>query len=148
MSRTNPFEALRLAPSATEEEIVAQAERLRQRSADEAELAAVRQAVQALTGRAEERLRHSLLTHPRPAWSAPALERFAAAFRRPPAAAEAPPPPFDAADLLRLLAALAADELDTPPAPFDAVPLEDGPDEIRRQADEALWQSFLYDFRS
>jgi hypothetical protein len=148
MSATNPFEALRLDPTATEEQIVAQADRLRQRAADEAELAAVRQAVQALTGRAEDRLLHALLTPPRPAWSSPALERFASAFRRPPVAAEAAPPAFDAADMLRLLASLAADELDAPPAPFDAVPLADGPDEVRRQADEALWQSFLYDFRA
>src|SRR5262249_37567333 len=76
MSATNPFEALRLDPTATEEQIVAQADRLRQRAADEAELAAVRQAVQALTGRAEDRLLHALLTPPRPAWLSPALERF------------------------------------------------------------------------
>ena len=52
----NPFEALRLDPSASEEEAVKQAARLRQRAADEAELTAVRQAVQALTGRPEDRL--------------------------------------------------------------------------------------------
>ena len=44
----NPFEVLHLDPSSSEEEIVKQAARLRQRAADEAELTAVRQAVQAL----------------------------------------------------------------------------------------------------
>ena len=65
----NPFEALRLDPSSSEEEVVKQAARLRQRAADEAELAEVRQAVQALTGRPEDRLLHALLTHPRLATS-------------------------------------------------------------------------------
>jgi len=72
----NPFEALRMDPSASEEEIVKQAARLRQRAADEAELTAVRQAVQALTGRAEDRLLHALLTHPRPGHAAATLDKF------------------------------------------------------------------------
>jgi hypothetical protein len=84
----NPFEVLRLDPAAPAEEVVRQAGRLRQRATDEAAVAALRQAVQALTGRAEERGLHELLTHPRPRYHWPHLERFAAAFRRPPAAAE------------------------------------------------------------
>src|SRR5262249_17086129 len=123
MSEPNPFEALRLDPSATEEEVVRQAGRLRQRSADEAALAAVRQAGQALTGRPEERLLHAALTHPRPGYSAPSLERLAAAHRRAPApgADAAKVPPFDAAEFLALLAAQAAATLETPPAPFEDV---------------------------
>ncbi len=80
----NPFEALRLDPSATEEEIVRQAGRLRQRATDEATHNAIRQAVQALTGRAEDCLLFALLTHAAPRHHWPALERFAAAFRRAP----------------------------------------------------------------
>lgn len=80
----NPFEVLRLDPSASDEEVVRQGGRLRQRAADEETLAAIRQAVQALTANAEDRQLHSLLTHPRPCYRWPALERFAAAFRRPP----------------------------------------------------------------
>src|SRR6516225_9773440 len=90
LMNVNPFEVLRLDPSATEEEVVRQAARLRQRAADEAELTAVRQAVQALTGPPEEWRLHALLTHPRPAHASPALDKFAAAFRRSPAGGPAP----------------------------------------------------------
>ncbi len=93
----NPFEILRLDPSSTEEEIVRQAGRLRQRATDEATLNAIRQAVRMLTARPEDRLLYSLLTHPAPCYHWPALDRFAAAFRRPPTAtgAPAPCPPLD-----------------------------------------------------
>jgi len=146
----NPYEVLRLDPSATEEEVVRQAGRLRQRSADEATLSAIRQATQALTGRPEERLLHALLTHPQPCYAWPALDRFAAAFRRPPpASANAPPcPPLDARECARLLEGLLAEELELPPLPFEAPPAADDADEIERQAAEALWQSLLYDPRS
>src|SRR5947207_3842306 len=118
----NPFEALRLDPSASEEEVVKQAARLRQRAADEAELTAVRQAVQALTGRPEDRLLHALLTHPRPGHSAPALEKFAAAFRRAPAASGEPAsvPALDLKEFAELLQAILAEELDLTPPPFEA----------------------------
>src|SRR2546421_12850109 len=76
----NPFEVLRLAPSASEEEIVRRAGQLRQRASEE-EVTAIRQAVQALTGRPEERLLHALLTPPRPAYHWPALEKLQSAFR-------------------------------------------------------------------
>src|SRR5437868_2432650 len=108
----NPFEALRLDPSASEEEVVKQAARLRQRAADEAELTAIRQAVQALTGRAEDRLLHALRTHPRPGHAAAALEKFAAAFRRAPAASGEPPtvPPLDRKEFAELLQAVIVEE--------------------------------------
>jgi hypothetical protein len=147
MTTPNPYEVLRLDPSATEEEVVRQAGRLRQRSADEATLSAIRQA---LTGRPEERLLHALLTHPRPCHTWPALDRFAAAFRRPPPAPAnaAPCPPLDVRECARLLEGLLAEELELPPLPFEAPPAADDADEIERQAAEALWQSLLYDLRS
>ena len=83
---TNPFEVLRLDPAATEEDVMHQAERLRQRTTDDAALGAIRQAAMALTGKPEERLLHALLTHPRPGGSSAALDRLAAAFRRAPTA--------------------------------------------------------------
>ena len=146
----NPFEVLRLDPSASEEEIVKQAGRLRQRAADEAEMNAVRQAVQALTGRAEDRLLHALLTHPRPGHAAPALDRFAAAFRRAPAASGAPlvVPPPDMKEFAGLLQAVLVEELDLQPPPFEALAAGETPEELRRQASEALWQSLLFDPRA
>jgi hypothetical protein len=145
----NPFEVLRLDPSASEEEVVRQAARLRQRAADEAALSAARQAVQALTGRPGERRLHALLTHPRPAHDAPALDRFAAAFRRPPAAGPAPAAPGpDLAEFEALLRAQLAEELELTPPPFEAPPAADDPDEVRRQASEALWQSLVFDPRA
>ncbi len=89
------------------------------------------------------------MTHPRPGYAAPALERLAAAHRRPPApAGAAEAPPFDAAEFLALLAAQASAGLETPPAPFEDVGGDDDAEEVRRQAAEALWQSLIYDMRA
>jgi hypothetical protein len=149
MATPNPYEVLRLDPSATEEEIVRQAGRLRQRSTPE-ELAAIRQATQALTGRAEERLLHVLLTHPKPCYAQPALDRFAAAFRRAPQTPvnTSPCPPLDLQEFAQLLEGLLADELEFTPPPFDPLSATDDAEEIDRQAVEAMWQSLLYDMRS
>jgi hypothetical protein len=149
MFTPNPYEVLRLDPSATEEEIVRQAGRLRQR-ADDAELAAIRQATQALTGRPEERTLHAILAHPKPCYAWPALERFAAAFRRPPQAAAGtiPCPPLDVREVATLLENELAEELEPPPLPFESLPVGDDEEEIERQAAEAVWQSLLYDPRA
>jgi hypothetical protein len=148
---SNPFEVLKLDPGTPPEEVVRHAGRLRQRAADEAAVAAVRQAVQALTGRPEERLLHELLTHPRPCYRWPALEQFAAAFRRPPPPASAerqPCPPPDLDELAALLRPLAAEELDAPPLPFDPLDAPEPADEVRRQTVEALWQALPFDPRA
>ena len=145
----NPFEVLRLPPTASEEEVVRQAGRLRQRAAGEAALNAIRQAVQALTGRAEDRALLALLTHPRPCYSWPALEKFAAAFRRAPAAGHgAACPPFDAEEFTALLLEALAEELDLPPLPFEVPPVAEDGAEIQRQTAEALWQALLGDMRA
>jgi hypothetical protein len=143
----NPFEILRLDPSATEEEIVRQAGRLRQRATDEATRNAIRQAVQALTARAEDRELLALLAHPRPCHHWPALERFAAAFRRPPAATGPAPacPPLDIEDLTDIFSGLIAEELELPPLPFEPIASSEALREIERQSAEALWQSLLFD---
>jgi hypothetical protein len=137
----NPFEVLRLDPSATEEEVVRRAGQLRQRATDE-ELTAIRQAVQALTGRPEERLRHALLTPPRPAYSWPALERLASAFGRPPPAEApaSPPPELDLREFAALLRPLLLKELAPDALPLTLPPAEETAEEIYRQAIEALWQ--------
>jgi hypothetical protein len=146
----NPFEVLRLDPSATEEEIVKQAARLRQRAVDDAELTAVRQAVQALTGRAEDRLLHALLTHPRPGHAAPALEKFAAAYRRAPSPVGEPPavPALDLKEFADVLQAILVEELTLTPPLFEAPAAAEDPEEIRRQIGEALWQSMVFDMRA
>jgi hypothetical protein len=118
----NPFEVLRLGPDAPDDEVVRQAGRLRQRAADEAEVAALRRAVQALTGRPDERRVHQLLTHPHPCYHWPALDRFVAAFRRAPAADPTPHPP-NLAELAVLL----------------------GPGADERRVIEALWRILLAD---
>ncbi|HZY89574.1 MAG TPA: hypothetical protein VFE78_32430 [Gemmataceae bacterium] len=146
----NPFEALRLPPTASEEEIVRQAGRLRQRATGEAALNAIRQAVQALTGRAEDRALLGLLAHPRPCYQWPALDKFAAAFRRAPAveAGAAACPPFDAEELTSLLLAAVAEELELPPAAFEVPAAAEDAAEIQRQSAEAVWQSLLCDPRA
>jgi hypothetical protein len=144
----NPFEVLRLDPSATEEEIVRQAGRLRQRATDEATHNAIRQAVQALTARAENRRLLALLTHPSPGHEVPALDRFAAAFRRPPAAAATTCPLLDQAELASLVRRGLIEELEWTPQPFEPITSVEDADEIRRQTAEALWQSLLSDPRA
>ena len=126
---TNPFEVLRLDPTASEEDVVRQAERLRQRTTDEAARGVIRQAAKALTGNAEERQLQALLTHPRPAGESKELDRFVAAFRRAPAetALDEPCP--------------AIEELDPAAAAATAA-------EAERQRAEALWQSLLFDPRA
>ena len=110
----------------------------------------MRQAVQALTGRPEDRLLHALLTHPRPGHAAPALEKFAAAYRRAPAATgEAPSAPaVDLKEFADLLQALIVEELDLTPPPFEAPAAAEDPEEVRRRTAEALWQSLVFDMRA
>jgi hypothetical protein len=119
----NPFEVLRLDPASGPEEVVRQAGRLRQRAADEEAVAAVRQAVQALTGPAEERTLHALLTHPGPCYHWPAVDRFVAAFRRLSVSGEERP--LDPADVAALLGSSVVN------------------DETTRQVVEALWRCLL-----
>jgi hypothetical protein len=82
----NPFEVLRLDPTTPADEIVRAAARLRQRATDETTIAAIRQAVQALTGPADQRRLHELFTHPSPRYDWPAVDEFATAFWRSPCA--------------------------------------------------------------
>jgi hypothetical protein len=82
----NPFEVLRLDPTTPTDEIVRAAARSRQRATDETTIAEIRQAVQALTGQADERRLHELFTHPSPRYAWSAVEEFAAAFWRSPCA--------------------------------------------------------------
>ncbi len=144
----NPFEVLGLDPGSSDEEIVRQAGRAKQRAPDEATLDAIRQAVQALTGSSGARQLFALLTHPAPGYSAPELERFLAAFRRPPqpdGPVEVPPP--DLGELAELLGQVLAVELELKEAPFEGPVGEEPAEEIRRQTAEALWQSLLEDPR-
>jgi hypothetical protein len=146
----NPFEVLRLDPTASEDEIVRRAGQLRRRTGDPAALAELLRAVQSLTRRPEDRELLALFTHPVPEYSTPALERVAAAFRRPPAPSEVVQActPLDIAEFAGCIAAKLAEELDTPPPPFEPVAPGDDADEIRRQSDEALWQGMIFDTRA
>jgi hypothetical protein len=119
----NPFEVLRLGPASGPEEVVRQAGRLRQRAADENAVAAIRQAVQALTGPTEERMLHALLTHPGPCYHWPAVDRFVAAFRR--LSVSGADRPLDPADIAALLGSPAVNE------------------ETVRQAVDVLWRCLL-----
>jgi hypothetical protein len=84
LRKQNPFEVLRLDPATPTDEIVRAAAQLRQRASDEATVAAIREAVQALTGSAEVRRLHELLTHPAPRYHWLAVEQLATAFWRSP----------------------------------------------------------------
>lgn len=143
----NPFEILRLDPSATEEEIVRQAGRLRQRATDEETRNAIRQAVQALTARVEDRQLLALLTHPAPRHRWPALERFATAYRRPPIPNKSVEPgsTLDLNEFVGLLRELSAEELILIPSAFEQTSEGERPEELGRQSAEAHWQSLLFD---
>jgi hypothetical protein len=146
MHEINPFEVLRLDPTATEEEIVRQAARLRQLAPDEGVLNTIRQAVQALTASADDRTLLALLTHPRPAHTSQALDRFTAVFRRGPAKGPAPLcPPLDLEELTRCLCEAVATDLDWAPLQFEPVGGKEDSDEIDRQIAEALWHALLCD---
>jgi hypothetical protein len=139
----NPFETLRLDPAATNEQVVAQAGRLRQRAAGADEGTAIRQAVQALTGGAAERWVWEVLTHPGACFAWPELDRLRAAFRRPPLPAHEAPhpcPPFDLAEFAGLLRPLVAEQWDTPPLPFAPLDACESAAELQRQNAEARWQ--------
>jgi hypothetical protein len=151
MSDANPFEVLRLDPTTPTEGVVRQAGRLRQRAADEPTVAAIRQAVQALTGRPADRLLHELLAHPAPCHAWPALERFATAFRRPPlpvgeVSVSCPPPAL--AEVEVVLRPVVAAQLDSPPLHFDPVDEGDSRQEILRQTVEGIWQTLRFDMRA
>src|SRR5258707_724274 len=110
----NPFEVLKIDPASSDEEIVRRAGQLRQTASDEETLTAVRQAVQALTGKPEERALHALLTYPGPVHRWPALERLASAFRRPPVSEQAAPvetPVIDLAEVAALVRPLLIETL-------------------------------------
>lgn len=150
MSAPNPFEVLGLDPLASPEEIVAQAARLRETAADEAEQDRIRRAVQALTGQPEDRDLAAMFTFPRPGYQQPERERFVQAFRRSPAPAVPTPadvPALDETELALLVLSALSDELAAPPQPLEPLPLEESAEEIRAQQAEALWQSLLYDSR-
>jgi hypothetical protein len=138
----NPFEVLRLPPTATPEEVVRQGARLCQRTADESARDAVRQAVRELTESDESRELLALLTPRSPGYGGAELERLAASHRRPPAAQAAPEPmPLDAEEFRGLLLAAVAGEPPPVAPPLERVAAGEEPDEIERQTGEALWQS-------
>ena len=80
----NPFEVLRMDPATPAEGVVQAAAQLRQRAPDDAAVAAIRRAVQSLTGSREDRRLHELLTHAAPCYSWPAIEQFVALHWRVP----------------------------------------------------------------
>jgi hypothetical protein len=144
----NPFEVLRLAPSAGNGEVVRQAGKLRQRAGSEADINAIRQAVQALVGDAAERWLHEWLTPANPHYPGPAVERLAMLYRRVSAApAPAECPPVDLEEFAALLRSELLERWQLPPLPLDAGGTEDPPEEIRRQLVEALWQGLVHDSR-
>ena len=150
---TNPFEVLRLDPAASEENIVRQAERLRQRTTDETVLGAIRQAAMALTSSQEQRqparAADTSATRCRlpSGVGSPVRRRFPSA---PAATAPALPcPELDRAEFLRLLLNAAAEELDPPPTAFEPiVAVADHADDRSRPWTPAVWQSLLFDPRA
>ena len=143
----NPFEVLRLDPGASEEEIVLQAGRLRQRLTDEAELTALRQAVQQLTSNVDERQLRAVLTHAAPEYVSGVLDRLVATFRRLPVADGAMDSiaTLDEEVFLELILSRAAEGLETPPGAFEAVTATEDAAEIEAQLGEAAWQCLIHD---
>lgn len=144
----NPFEVLKLDPKATEAEIVRQAGLMRQRAADEEGQTAIRQAVQALTGRPEVRQLLALLTPPAPLHSWPSLDRLEAAFRRPPQGTSTAPPaprPLDLAEVAVMLRPLLGRELETAPPPLEPPAIAETAEEVLKQTLEGVWQTLPFE---
>jgi len=140
----NPFEVLKLPPTASAEEIVRQGARLCQRTADEDVRNAVRQAVRELTESDESRELLALLTPPSPGYGGAELERLAASFRKAPQAQAAPEPtPVDVEEFRELLLAAVAGESPAVTLPLEPVEAGEQADEIERQTSEALWHSLV-----
>jgi hypothetical protein len=140
----NPFEVLKLPPTASPEEIVRQGARLMQRTTDEPARNAIRQAVRALTESDEARGLQALLTHPNPGQGSGELERFTTAFRRPPrASGEAACPPVDVEEFRVLMLDAIAGESPPPPLTLERIESNEPAEEIERQTAEALWQSLV-----
>jgi hypothetical protein len=140
---SNPFEVLKLDPSATEEEIVRKAGLLRQTASDEETLTAVRQAVQALTGRPEDRTLLGLLTHQGAVHQWPALDRLESAFRKPPESTQAAPAEqlaIDLKEVAALLRPILVETLADEPVPLEMPPVVETPEEIQTQTVEGVWQ--------
>jgi hypothetical protein len=145
----NPFEVLRLEPSACNEEVVAQAGRLRQRAVSDAELAAIRQAVQILTASAEERCVQAMLTHPEPRYHWPALEQFRAAYRRAPkpvGGTAAPMPPLDLDEFAGLLRPILGELLDVNTLPGWAQDLGEPVGENQKCSASVEWRNLVEQF--
>ncbi len=143
---TNPFEVLRLDPGTPADAIVRHAGRLRQQGMDDAALGEIRQAVQAVTGSSRQRLRHELLTHARPQYRWPTLDRLLALGRRSPAGRQEaePCPALDLAEVAGLLCALAAEEWRPAPLPL-AAPGATGSEDLFGLTREAAWHHLLFD---
>jgi hypothetical protein len=142
----NPFEVLRLPPGTSPEQVVAHAARLRQRCPSDEELTAIRQAVQALTCRPEDRFLQEMLTHPRPDYQQPSLDQFRAAFRRAPKSTAQPVqscPAFDLAEFAELLRPIIAEQYSMVLLPFAEVPNHEPVEEIQRQSVEACWKCLV-----
>jgi hypothetical protein len=146
----NPFEVLRLAPDVSQEEAVQQAGRLSQRAADEPTRNAIRQAIQELTSSTDEWTLQVLLTHPRPEYSRPELDRLIATFRRPPAssAEKIEIPGVDLEELRSLLLDALAEEQTHVPLPLERIEVVESAEEIARQTSEAVWQMLIADMRA
>lgn len=139
----NPFEVLKLDPSATEEEIVRRAGQLRQTASDEETLTAVRQAVQSLTGKPEERTLLAVLTHSGPVHQWSALDRLEATFRRAPVSEQSAPvemPAIDLNEVATLLRPMLAGTFADEPMPLEMPPVVETPEEILTQTLEGVWQ--------
>lgn len=140
----NPFEALKLPPSASAEDAVKQAARLARVAADEAARNRARQAIQELTSSAEAWALAALLTHPRPEYTNAEVERFIATHRRPPASAgEVVVPGVDWDEVRGLLIDALADEQRFTPLPLERVEVAESAAEIDRQTAEAVWQGLV-----
>jgi hypothetical protein len=151
LASPNPFEVLRLDPTTPNEEVVRVAGRLRQLATDQAAVAAIRQAVQALTGNEEERRLHELRTHARPCYHWPRVDQFIAEFRRPPQPVEGTAPtqsPSDLDELAGLLAPLIAKGLEVSKPTDEPATTPKSQEDLRREIIQACWRNLLVDTRA
>lgn len=148
MSERNPFEILRLDPTASEAEIIQQAGRLRQRVTDDNELTLIRQAVQELTSSKEKRQLWALLTPPNPCHDLSAIDQLANAHRRAVETgtdAEVKPfPDLDMDELTALLRPILIRELQMEKEPLEMPPIDETLEEIDHQTVEGLWQELPF----
>ena len=145
----NPFEVLRLDPTASVEDAIRQADRLAQETADEPLKQRLRQAAHQLSSSPDRAALFALLTPPAPGYASEVLREFIVRHGSPPVGTPTEARPrLDEDEFRRRLLETVADDLSPGVAELEPLEIAESGAEIARQTAEAMWQALLSDTRA